>query len=151
MGKQGLHRRADAAASDLCVLLPKQAQEVMGRVHPQTAPALHLLEQEGFRYQGYIDIFDGGPTVEAPLTAIRCVRDSHLFPARRVADDAVSNTGGNLLIANTRLGDFRCALASLSPSEDALELSSELADALAVDDGETAAHNHPLIEEQSQR
>lgn len=118
------------------VLLPQQAQEVMGRVHPQTAPALHLLEQEGFRYQGYIDIFDGGPTVEAPLHAIRCVRDSHLFPARRVAADATADSGGSLLIANTRLGDFRCTLAPLSPGEDALAVSSELADALAVDDGE---------------
>ena len=116
------------------VLLPKTAQDVMGQVHPQTAPALHLLEQEGFRYQGYIDIFDGGPTVEAPLHAIRCVRDSHLFPARRVA--ATQAGGDSLLIANTRLRDFRCALAPLTPDADALEISDELGDALEVADGD---------------
>jgi arginine N-succinyltransferase len=118
------------------VLLPKSAQEVIGQVHPQTAPALHLLEQEGFRYQGYLDIFDGGPTVEAPMNAIRCVRDSHLFPARVGTDNSAANHGANLLIANTRLSDFRCVMAPLTPAEDHLPVSAELAGALAVDDGD---------------
>ena len=45
-------------------MLPKAAQHAIGQVHDLTKPALALVEREGFRYRGYIDIFDGGPTVE---------------------------------------------------------------------------------------
>ncbi|HEX2530728.1 MAG TPA: arginine N-succinyltransferase, partial [Burkholderiaceae bacterium] len=41
--------------------LTPQAQEVIGRVHVDTAPARYLLEQEGMYYEGYVDIFDAGP------------------------------------------------------------------------------------------
>ena len=114
------------------VLLPPEAQAVMGRVHPQTAPALHLLEQEGFRYQNYVDIFDGGPTVEAPLMDIRSIRKSQLLPCQ-ITD---SSSGSTHLIANDRLHGFRCALAQLTPSENSVNISAELAQALGVQAGE---------------
>lgn len=114
------------------LLLSPEAQTVLGKVHPQTAPALHLLEQEGFRYQGYIDIFDGGPTVEAPLADIRSVRRS------RVVQAVIGQPSGRLashLVANTELGGFRCGLAELAPSADAVELPAGLAAALGVKAG----------------
>ena len=40
---------------------------MIGKVHPQTAPARTVLEKEGFRYLNYIDIFDGGPTLECDI------------------------------------------------------------------------------------
>ncbi|MEE4245186.1 MAG: arginine N-succinyltransferase, partial [Kangiellaceae bacterium] len=43
-------------------MLTEQAQAVIGKVHPDTEPALKLLEHEGFQYKGYVDIFDAGPT-----------------------------------------------------------------------------------------
>lgn len=114
------------------VLLPPAAQAVMGRVHPHTAPALHLLEQEGFRYQGYIDIFDGGPTVEAPLNDIRSIRKSALLSAKR----GPQYGGDSYLVANTRRQDFRCALSPLTPGDDAVSLGSELGEALQVAAGD---------------
>jgi arginine N-succinyltransferase len=116
------------------VLLSPEAREVMSQVHAATRPALHLLEQEGFRYQGYIDIFDGGPTVEAPLAEIRTIRHSALLKAAVGAHAPPG--GGPYLIANTQLRDFRCALAELSPDERQAALVPELARALQVQDGE---------------
>lgn len=118
------------------VLLPPEAQAVMGRVHAQTAPALHLLEQEGFRYQGYIDIFDGGPTVEAPLTDIRSIRHSQLLEAR-VTDRPAASGGASYLIANTRLDGFRCALATLAPEQDHVVLNQLTAAALTIAPGDS--------------
>ena len=117
------------------VLLPQAARDVMGKVHPQTAPALHLLEQEGFRYQGYIDIFDGGPSVEARLVDIRSVQRSRLLPVRC---GMVAPGGATQLVANTQLDNFRCAIAELAVSDDHLTLSTELAEALGIADGEMA-------------
>lgn len=114
-------------------LLSAEAQSVMGKVHPQTAPALHLLEQENFRYQGYIDIFDGGPAVETPLAEIRSIKRSRLVDAQ-IGEGA----GGSWhLIANTRLADFRCALVQLPPAATAAELAPEMARALGVQAGES--------------
>ncbi|AMT88491.1 arginine N-succinyltransferase [Pseudomonas sp. 2957] len=57
-------------------LLTEQAQAAIGQTHPNTQPALKILQAEGFTHKGYIDIFDGGPVIEAPIRSIRTVRDS---------------------------------------------------------------------------
>ena len=44
--------------------LSEEARGVIGRVHPNTEPALAMLKAEGFSYQGYVDIFDAGPAIE---------------------------------------------------------------------------------------
>ncbi|MDD1509895.1 MULTISPECIES: arginine N-succinyltransferase [unclassified Pseudomonas] len=59
--------------------LSEAAREVIGRVHPDTEPALAMLKSEGFSYQGYVDIFDAGPAIEAETTKIRAIRDSQLL------------------------------------------------------------------------
>ncbi|QNH05044.1 arginine N-succinyltransferase [Pseudomonas sp. B11D7D] len=56
--------------------LSEDARAVIGRVHPDTEPALAMLKGEGFSYQGYVDIFDAGPAIEAETAKIRAVRDS---------------------------------------------------------------------------
>lgn len=116
------------------ILLPQSAQRVMGRVHPQTAPALHLLEQEGFRYQGYIDIFDGGPAVECQVSDVRSIRDSQGVQVR-VGKPA---GGSPCLIANTAVGDFRCTLAELEPEDGAVTIDAALAAALHLTAGDIA-------------
>jgi len=40
-------------------MLPDEAKAVIGAVHPNTEPAYNLLIEEGLRYKGYVDIFDG--------------------------------------------------------------------------------------------
>src|SRR5690606_41332255 len=57
-------------------LLSEAARAAMGRVHPDSEPALVMLLEEGLQDQGYIDIFDGGGTIEAPFSHIRSMRDS---------------------------------------------------------------------------
>ena len=56
-------------------LLAPEAQQVLAAVHPRTVPARTLLEHEGFRYRGLVDIFDGGPVLSCDRDAVRAVRD----------------------------------------------------------------------------
>ncbi|WP_339485921.1 arginine N-succinyltransferase [Pseudomonas sp. EL_65y_Pfl2_R95] len=56
--------------------LSEDARNSIARVHPDTEPALTMLKGEGFSYQGYVDIFDAGPAIEAETQKIRAVRDS---------------------------------------------------------------------------
>ena len=57
-------------------MLSEEAQKVIGQVHEDTKGALKILEGEGFRSNGMIDIFDGGPQVHCPLKEIRIVTRS---------------------------------------------------------------------------
>ncbi|MCT7653681.1 arginine N-succinyltransferase [Oceanimonas sp. NS1] len=57
-------------------LLSKQARAVIGKTHEKTRPALHLLEEEGFSWRGYVDIFDAGPSVGA-----KCARSTRCAAA----------------------------------------------------------------------
>lgn len=58
--------------------LSDEAQQAIGQVHPDSEPALTMLNEEGMDYQGYIDIFDGGATLEARSEQIRSISESHL-------------------------------------------------------------------------
>ena len=64
-------------------MLPDASRAVIGKPHDSGKPAMSMLEEEGFAFDGYIDIFDGGPTVAAQIDQVRSVRDSR---AGRVAD-----------------------------------------------------------------
>jgi arginine N-succinyltransferase len=46
-------------------LLPGDAQAAMGQIHPNGQLAFDLLTEEGFEADEYIDIFDGGPILQA--------------------------------------------------------------------------------------
>ena len=116
-------------------LLDEQTQAVIGQVHESTKPALSILEKEGFGYQGYVDIFDAGPTVEAQLRGIRAVRDSIALP---VTVGTMPKEGEYHLISNTRLQEFRCCLAQLPMTKgNEITIDKKLAQALKVGNGET--------------
>jgi arginine N-succinyltransferase len=114
------------------LLLSPEAQKVLGKVHPQTEPALHLLERENFRMQGYIDIFDGGPTVEAPLTQIRSIKRSWLIEALK----GEAKGGIPHLVANTKLGDYRCTIADVNPARETAHFPAAVLKALQVKSGD---------------
>ena len=116
-------------------LLPKEAQEVIGKVHDKTRPALKLLEAEGLQYRGYVDIFDGGPTVECEVENVRAVKESRLMTVRV---GHTPDTGSKFIISNTKLAEYRATAAYLLVSDDSEEvvISAELADGLMVNEGE---------------
>ncbi|HMP79787.1 MAG TPA: arginine N-succinyltransferase, partial [Pirellulaceae bacterium] len=92
-------------------LLPREAQEVIGRVHPNTAPALAILRREGFEFRNLVDIFDGGPAMHAEVANIRIVKESRVFSIQEISEEV---EGQELMLSNTLL-DFRCALGILRP------------------------------------
>lgn len=115
-------------------LLSPEARAVMGQVHPQTAPARALLEAEGLRYQGYVDIFDGGPTLEGDIDTLRAVKESRLLPA--VLGNAEPLTDETCyLVANENYADFRALLINGDPDPSRLVLDAEAAQALGVASG----------------
>src|SRR5476649_257511 len=52
-------------------LLPGDAQAAMGQIHRSGELAFNLLTAEGFEADDYIDIFDGGPILQAHKNSLR--------------------------------------------------------------------------------
>jgi len=95
-------------------LLPPEAQAVIGRVHPNTEPALAMLQKEGFEYNNIVDIFDGGPSIQAETKKIRAIQKSRKL---KITDIATGLDGTQLLVANGSL-DFRACMAAVRDSGD---------------------------------
>ncbi|MEC7815964.1 MAG: arginine N-succinyltransferase [Pseudomonadota bacterium] len=95
--------------------LSPAARAVLGQVHPDTRPALHLLEQEGFRCHGLMDLLDGGPTVECSRQQIASVRNTRRF--RWPSTNALVYPG---ILANTGCADFRATTLVEAPSMSTL-------------------------------
>lgn len=117
-------------------LLSKQAQAVIGKVHEKTKPALQLLEQEGFSCRGYVDIFDGGPTVEANLKHIRSALASRRMPIKISSE--LTETNNAYLVINTNIESFRgvATVIHLAQDSEVAHITPAAAAALKVVDGD---------------
>lgn len=114
-------------------LLPKEAQEVLGKPHPETLPAQHFLEKQGFRLSHYLDIFDAGPHVFAPTDEIDAVRSSRLGVVKELKE---TSEGSQIaIVSNERMG-FRACQAHIVVEEGAVILDREALQALEVDIGD---------------
>lgn len=113
-------------------LLDKPAQQVIGKVHQDTMPALKLLQSEGLRFRDYIDIFDAGPTVEGDLQQLKTVRNSRLMRVV-IGEPAVAES---YLLCNLKLAEFRACHAQVTCSGDNVIVTPQVAEALQVDAGE---------------
>jgi arginine N-succinyltransferase len=65
-------------------LLPKQAQDVIGKVGLQTKGVEKMLRRIGFRYAERVDPFDGGPHFVAPTDEITLVQATRKMKIARV-------------------------------------------------------------------
>lgn len=120
-------------------LLPAAARDAIGAVHADTEPARRMLEQEGFRYDGYVDIFDAGPTVEAFRDNIDAVRRSRVLPVTLDEIDPVPDNpvgGVPWLVCNRSFEAFRAVLAVAPPRVDRLPIRPHEAAALGVREGD---------------
>ena len=114
-------------------LLTEAAKSVIGQPHPSGRAALRMLEEEGFYFDRYIDIFDGGPTVTADTDDIRTVREAVSETVSEIGE------GGKIkaLVASGKLKDFRCCSANISKlPKRGVRIDSEAAELLEVTTGD---------------
>src|SRR5262249_46591267 len=114
-------------------LLAESAKAVIGQPHPSGRAALRMLEAEGFTFDRYVDIFDGGPTVTAQIDKIRTVRESELETIAEIGDGGRSK----MIVAAGRLKDFRACCASVKRvPKKGICIDSEAAKMLGVNVGD---------------
>ena len=117
-----------AAAGELLA-----AAESLGVPHPSGRAAMRMLENEGFAAEGYVDIFDGGPTMTARTSQVRSVRKAQ--PGK--VSDTDLDIGERALIATGTLASFRSVYGMREIAEDgSIAIDAMAAQTLEVGEGD---------------
>jgi arginine N-succinyltransferase len=116
-------------------LLAPEAQAVIGVVNEASKPAVKLLEREGFRYAGYLDIFDAGPTIQAETKRIRTAVKSREVSVAEIKEVPAEEATKFVLIT-TELANLRIIQARVNVTEDGLTLAPKDAEYLQVNPGD---------------
>jgi arginine N-succinyltransferase len=122
-------------------MLSEHARAVIGVPHPSGRAAMRMLENEGFAWESYIDIFDGGPTMTVRTDQIRSVREAQ--DHRIVAlDDGLGEHGAGekCLISTGHFANFRTAYGWIEQREGGVALDSGSAAVLGVGPDDLITH-----------
>ncbi|MEO5972111.1 MAG: arginine N-succinyltransferase [Sphingomicrobium sp.] len=109
-------------------LLADSAQTVISQPHPSGRGALRMLEEEGFEFDRYVDIFDGGPTVTAATDDIRSVSEAKTQTVVEIGD------GGDhkMLVARGRLKHFASCFAAVRTTSEGVYIDATTAELLGA-------------------
>jgi arginine N-succinyltransferase len=117
-------------------MLPESARAVIGLPHPTGRAAMRMLENEGFTWEKYVDIFDGGPTMTVRTDSIHTVKnavDSKIVALGDGFEDKV-------LASHGTLGGFRAAYGWIEQRDGGIALDSAGAALLGVGVGDVISH-----------
>jgi arginine N-succinyltransferase len=119
-------------------LLPPSVQNVIGAVHPNTVPALRMLNNEGFHFDKQIDPVDGGPILITETSKIKTIRESQTASITEIVPELQIDKP--CLISNISI-DFRACFGPLRIQDHSLIISADTAKALQVQVGDTIRFN----------
>src|SRR3546814_19204152 len=88
-------------------------------------PAYDMLLAEGFRDEGYIDVFDGGPQVAAAIDTLATVRDSRVEP---IASTGIAGKGATHMIAAGKALGVACTPGAVAEQWAGIGISRTAAD-----------------------
>lgn len=91
-------------------LLSEDAQGALGKPHPLTRPNYDLLQREGFQPGCYVDIFDGGPVMEARTDSLKTLVASQ----QKSLHGSETPDGEICLISAGQGAEFRCLLTPVA-------------------------------------
>jgi arginine N-succinyltransferase len=118
-------------------MLPETARAVIGLPHASGRAAMRMLEDEGFAYEKYVDIFDGGPTMTALTDHVASIRNAQTDVLAQVA---ITDQSHKALVATGRLADFRAGYGHVARQSRGLVVDPEAAALLGVRLGDTVTH-----------
>ena len=114
-------------------MLSESARSAIGLPHPSGRAAMRMLEEEGFAHEGYIDIFDGGPTMTARTDKVASIAGAR--PAKVRATNL--ERGTRTLVATGSLENFRCCFGIVAEVSGGIAIDSMAAELLGVAVGDT--------------
>lgn len=119
-------------------MLTEAARSVIGVPHPSGRAAMRMLENEGFAWEKYVDIFDGGPTMTVRTDQIRSVREADDVVVTAIDGALGEDRGGDKkLLACGLLANFRAAYGWTRAHADGVAIDPAAAALLDLEPGMT--------------
>lgn len=115
-------------------LLSDTAREVIGMPHVSGRAAMRMLEKEGFLFEKYVDIFDGGPTLTSATDEIATIRNAQDGNLIAISDEV--RGGVDAIVTYGRNGEFRACYGIISTVEGGVVLDRVAANALGAAPGD---------------
>lgn len=126
-------------------MLSESARAAIGVPHPNGRAAMRMLENENFSYDGYVDIFDGGPTMIAKTDKVTSVRNAKIDTITAITDaepDDGTGAGGEMksIISCGQLNDFQATYAAVGESEGGITIDAKAAKNIGLSVGDSVCH-----------
>ncbi len=122
-------------------MLQESAKTVIGVPHPSGRAAMRMLENEGFDWENYVDIFDGGPTMTARTDQIRSIREAKDVTITHVSETVGAHKSGEKkLITLGRLQAFKAAYGWIDDQGDKVSIDTDCAHALEISAGDIVTY-----------
>jgi arginine N-succinyltransferase len=100
-----------------------------------------MLEEEGFAWENYVDIFDGGPTMTARTDQIRSIREAKDSVIADISYTLGDHIGGEkMLVSSGRMEDFKTAYGWVEMRDSGIAIDPGCARALGVNTGDMVTH-----------
>ena len=117
-------------------LLPEEAQWAIGQLHPVAELPFSILLDEGFDTDTYVDIFDGGPTVQERIAMLKTVSRSRVLTVQCAEPPDLEPMPAWQIVASAGLGQFRAVLTQAMTSPEKVTLDRIAFTALGLMPGE---------------
>tara|TARA_R110002110_G_scaffold8453_1_gene42497 strand:+ start:2342 stop:3352 length:1011 start_codon:yes stop_codon:yes gene_type:complete len=116
-------------------MLSESARTVIGVPHTSGRAAMRMLENENFSYDGYVDIFDGGPTMVAKTNDVTSIRN-----AKSAAITAIKEDGVKSIISTGSLEKFQATYAMVKDTDGGVAIDEQAAENLGLEIGDIIRH-----------
>jgi arginine N-succinyltransferase len=113
-------------------LLPPEARNLIGKVGAETKPARAMLEKLGFKYEGHVDPFDGGPYLTAMKEDIPLVQQT----STATLGDPVRDFDGAGLVSFESDNGFRAVRCGIALHGDVVSIPAEAAGVIGAQPGD---------------
>lgn len=120
-------------------LLPDSARECIGRAYVNSEPAKAMLEREGFSYNNYLDIFDGGPTLEAKISDIATIKHSKRAV---IGEIGYASESIRCMIATHSFNNFQATIGYVQMRDDNVMIDAPTANILQLKVGDEVLFHH---------
>ncbi len=114
-------------------LLSEEVRAIIGIPHPHSKPAYTLLAKEGFTFENYVNIFEGGPTLELYLKENPTINHSRKVHIQNIMPNINSDT---YMIATINKTFNACLGELLFNPDETVSITQQTADILNVKIGD---------------
>ncbi len=118
-------------------LLPTSAQEVIGQPNVKGKPALTMLNKEGFRWNGHVDIFDAAPSVDTKIDDIESIKHSAVAEVIGISEYEGDESA---MLVSSDITSFRACMTSISVEMGGVKLPRATLKSLGIELGDSVRY-----------